>query len=777
MPTGPSSLPPPLSKHARLGDPYVVAGDRAYLIGRQDGGFAFLGDHIPGEMGGLWAHPHKLLDGFWCAIVPADDPPSVQRTGAHWLPAATRFESAAWGVTQWFELPDGLALRRNMLVPDGRPALLIDLYVEDSSGHNRTVEIAFVCRSKLRPGWLDTREDGVDTLSVADDGVALVASDGAGPWWVAWGGAERPVSWRLDADAPEPSHGNSATAAQRFRIAVPAAGEARLRLAVYGSTVSEDDAVAGLRDVYARAEEIAEAKRERLAADAALSRLDVPEPALVRAWEWTRCCYDWLRRDVPGVGRGLGAGLPEYPWWFGCDASYALRGLLPLGDFATAAATLRLLARVSYDANGDSGRIVHELSCTGHVFNPGNAQETPQFACAVFETYLWSGDRSLLDDLYPFCRAGVLGWTLGACDADGDLLPEGYGITEMFGLDTELIDSAVWAHEGLRAVGRMAALLGDAETAARCAALAPRLREAIERRFWLPDAGLYADWIATPRDAIPRLARMYDDALRQSHAAADGGGAVLAAHLLALRERAERLPQDDEAAWYLGNWVINAPLEAGLTPPERATGVLDRLEGAEFCGPAGVYLSGITRSRAMSISTAALAAAECAYGRTEQALRLCRLLAGTVTLRMPGAVSEFSPDGGCFVQAWSGYGTVYPLAAGVFGLFPDAAARRLVVAPALPSGWPHARLRHVRVGAAYLDVELLRAAAGGVECRLTIDQEGWVASVRAPGGALPLTPLTVHAAQAGETWGLAPQIDGTARRVELEAGVADVVAL
>src|SRR5918992_248420 len=48
--------------------PYVTAGDRAYLIGSQDGGFPDLGDHVPGEMGGLWLHPIKLLDGFWATI-------------------------------------------------------------------------------------------------------------------------------------------------------------------------------------------------------------------------------------------------------------------------------------------------------------------------------------------------------------------------------------------------------------------------------------------------------------------------------------------------------------------------------------------------------------------------------------------------------------------------------------------------------------------------------------------------------------------------------------
>ena len=49
-------------------EPYVTAGDRTYLIGTQDGNFPDMGDHVPGEMGGLWLHPIKLIDGFRATV-------------------------------------------------------------------------------------------------------------------------------------------------------------------------------------------------------------------------------------------------------------------------------------------------------------------------------------------------------------------------------------------------------------------------------------------------------------------------------------------------------------------------------------------------------------------------------------------------------------------------------------------------------------------------------------------------------------------------------------
>ena len=34
------------------------------MVGHQDGSFPELGWHIAGEMGGIWDHPIKLMDGF-----------------------------------------------------------------------------------------------------------------------------------------------------------------------------------------------------------------------------------------------------------------------------------------------------------------------------------------------------------------------------------------------------------------------------------------------------------------------------------------------------------------------------------------------------------------------------------------------------------------------------------------------------------------------------------------------------------------------------------------
>ncbi len=95
-------------------------------------------------------------------------------------------------------------------------------------------------------------------------------------------------------------------------------------------------------------------------------------------FEWLKYNTDWLIRNVPEQGRGLSAGLPDYPWWFGADASYALQGVLATGDHELAKSTILLLHKISQRENGN-GRIIHEVSTNGSVYNPGNVNETAQF--------------------------------------------------------------------------------------------------------------------------------------------------------------------------------------------------------------------------------------------------------------------------------------------------------------------------------------------------------------------------------------------------------------
>src|SRR3954454_9043164 len=107
---------PELSTSDRLDQRrYVASGERAYVMGFEDGSFQAQGWHVTGEMGGIWSQPLKLLDGLWFSV------------DGTWVGPAAKF-SSGWGYVG-MDLPDAgvLNLRRPDFVPDGRRGALIGL--------------------------------------------------------------------------------------------------------------------------------------------------------------------------------------------------------------------------------------------------------------------------------------------------------------------------------------------------------------------------------------------------------------------------------------------------------------------------------------------------------------------------------------------------------------------------------------------------------------------------------------------------------------------------
>jgi hypothetical protein len=85
---------------------YALCGTRLYCIATQTGTFPDTGWHVPDEMGGVWAPPIKLLDGYWLGVREEGREP-------HWLTSATTWQRAADGVTLRYVVPTlGIELTR-----------------------------------------------------------------------------------------------------------------------------------------------------------------------------------------------------------------------------------------------------------------------------------------------------------------------------------------------------------------------------------------------------------------------------------------------------------------------------------------------------------------------------------------------------------------------------------------------------------------------------------------------------------------------------------------
>src|SRR6516225_6679826 len=124
---------------------YVAAGDRAYVVGVQDGSQVpdvsinpdGIGWHIKGQMGGVWAHPIKLLHQFQFFL------------NDNLLPAATKFVSGEGYVR--LELPptDELEISETQFAPDGLPVVLVGVRLRNLSPGVASSKLAIVAESEL----------------------------------------------------------------------------------------------------------------------------------------------------------------------------------------------------------------------------------------------------------------------------------------------------------------------------------------------------------------------------------------------------------------------------------------------------------------------------------------------------------------------------------------------------------------------------------------------------------------------------------------------------
>ncbi|QHT62980.1 glycogen debranching protein [Paenibacillus lycopersici] len=714
-------------------DMFICAGNRTYLIGSQNGGFPDFGHHVKLEMGGLWLHPIKLLDGFWLHIADREAGAAMNGSTAMWLTESDSFHNYPFYNEHRYELKAlELEVVRRQFCPDDAEGMIVTYELRDLSGRSRSLDLSLLARTDLSPVWFSEGkgiQDGADEGRIDDAAGLFLAKDRLNPWHVVIG-ADRTSSKgavRSEMFGPHWTSGKGISGSLSYEnVAIEAGGTETIHFFMAGSNRSEEEALHTFARLRDNREALWEAKRGRYEAIASRTVVNIPDKHVQKVFDWVKFHNDWFVREVPDVGRGMGAGHPEYPWWFGCDNSYTLLGLLPVGGLDMAQETLSLILKASEEANGN-GRIIHELSTSGIVANPGNTQETAHFIQCVWEVFRWTGDDAFLKRVYPAVKKG-LAWLLDEMDPDGDLLPEGYGIIEIEGLNVELIDSAVYTWSALLAGARMAAFFGEADVQARYEELAVRLGDKINGDLWIDKEGLYADAMAPAGKIMSRI-DVYIERAQEF-------GALNAVRdLEAIKAELDGLDPASERPWLFKNWVINTPMETGLAPRGQAVRALERMATDEFTGPWGTYLSGMYRDQMMTISTGVQAVAEARYDRMDESLRFIQLIASTFNKRLPGSMSEMSPDYGCFVQAWTNYGMTWPLMSFMFGIKPDAYSKALTLRPRFPQGWNEMSAKRVQLGlgerANTLDLEVNLSAEADIY-RFALEQPGWSVTVELP---------------------------------------------
>ncbi len=708
-----------ISNHGQhKGEPYVAAGDRTYLIGTQDGNFPDMGQHVPGEMGGLWLHPIKLIDGFWARVTDMATHQDVA------LSEATEFVNYPYGNRLKYGLVlDSLEIERFQFSPDGQRGLVVQYQFKNATNRKRQLTFQFSVRTDISPVWFSDRlgiKDAQDTVAWQTTNRLFIAKDTDNPWFSVWGAT--PSAGAQPIAHPQPIHtrGMGVTAASRYSLSIDPNSTSHLTFVFAGSATDVNAAVNTYKYLAKNHASLFARKREHYASVIERARVKIPDQRLQEVYNWVKINTEWLVRDVPGIGRGLGGGLMEYPWWFGTE-TYSLQALIATGNFDLAKQTLRLLKNHSMKANGN-GRIVHEVTTNGAVSNRGNTQETAQFILTVGRLVDWTGDLDFAREMYPAMKMGIH-WLLADMDQNRNLFPEGYGIMEVYGLNAELIDVAVYTQQALKATAHIAAILNEPGAAERYQQLASQLAVKINERFWVEEEGSYADFYGTRAQAISAA----QGAIRQI--GLKGSNELtqrdkeLIGYYEQLKQKFSAMP-DRSRGWLTNkNWVITTPMETGIAPRARAIQLLDKIRN-DNVGAYGPFLSAVDRQAMMTISTGVQAVSEGVYGRTDEALWYVDKIVQTFNRKSPGSIAEMMPDYGCFTIAWTSYGIVLPLIQHVFGIQPDAMSKTVVVDPHVPTGWEDMSIEALPVGANI--ISFARAKTGrGIEYRLEAKEDGW----------------------------------------------------
>lgn len=692
-----SDQPALVGKPDYLNSPFVTAGDRVYLVGHQNGGFPDLGWHVTGEMGGIWNHPIKLMDGFSIGINNGE---------SYWcLDNATRFINHPFANRHEYELGDRLRVSRIQFVPDALEGLIVEIRLENVSYKEEVLKVDFSGFTDLRPTWLAERQqvqDGEDLIVWNDKAEAFVAKDVINPWYVVFTTSERDqLSIGIDGRCDLKNAGNGTKAMLSRELTLEQGEVATLQYYISGSVVSESEALQTIKLIQRKYPELVQEKQTKYDQITRSSAIEIPDAGILEMYNWVKYNTDWLIRDVEGLGRGLSAGIPDYPWWFGADNCYSLQGLLATGRHEEVLSTIQLLQELSNAVNSD-GHLMHEASTNGEVYNPGNLNETPHFGYLIWKVYEWTGDRALLEKMYPMVKKG-LGWIEGQ-DKDQNGYPDGPGMMEIQGLHTEMIDVVVYTQQAYEAASKMAKELGESALGDEYAAKAAALKEKINTEWWVSSANSYADFRAGKWEAF----QLIEDAIVRADTIKKPW---TVAELTELKTKLLKNPLTGTTGHVVHhNWVVNTPMEMGVADTSKALLALET--ASAFRNRFGMYVTGIDRDEAqaekwksfsyvgavMTLPTGVQAIAEARYGRVEQSLAWLQMLRESFGYALPGSMYEVSPDYGMIVQAWNSYAVVVPIVEYYFGIKPQAHKKLVTIAPQLPRSWENVAIKDVVVG-------------------------------------------------------------------------------
>jgi glycogen debranching enzyme len=445
------------------------------------------------------------------------------------------------------------------------------------------------------------------------------------------------------------------------------------------------------------------------------------DPRLTRALRWTTLTMAEL--VTRQRGEGIYAGLPWFNEYWGRDSFISLTGAtLVTGQFETARAVLMSFAQFQ-DLDPKSpfhGRVPNIVKVGSIDYHTTDG--TPRFIIALHDYVRYSGDRTVVKDLYPNIVASIEGALKNWTDASGYLVHKdnetwmdarrASDLASYSPRATRANDiQALW-HAQLLAGAEFARMTGDEAAATRWAAAAERVRVQFTHDFVDAKGDRIADHLKADGGA--------DFTLRPNQ--------LFALDLCTDRAAAARCLRK---AWegLVFPWGVTTldPKDPFFHPFHLAPGLYHKDE-AYHNGAVWPWLNGIAMQRLLE------------HDQPEPAWTLFQNMNSLVLERgvvggLPENLDAYPHSGdtwprltGTFLQAWSNAEQLRVWYQHFLGLRPDLLRDEVLLAPRLPFGLNRADVT-VRIGAGTLRARHDRDkgqrrhsyALGGLATRLVFD--------------------------------------------------------
>ena len=422
-------------------------------------------------------------------------------------------------------------------------------------------------------------------------------------------------------------------------------------------------------------------------------QLDLPDPQLQAAYDWSRISVLKGMVDNPLLGKGLVAGYgpskgayrPGFAWFFGRDSFWTSFAQTSAGDLANARQAIAFIAGYQRE----DGKIPHEISQSASLvpwfrsfpYGFASADATPLFIIAVRNYVEASGDIAFARE-QSARLAKALDFMHATLDAAG--FPRNIGIGHgwveggpLLPVDVELYQAGCYV-EAVRSMASISQLLGDAGQAKQYEQEFEAKRKRLNELFWLPQSHAFAlalDTNGKPVDQPSVLATvpMWFGVLDPEES----------------RAMIETLSHEQHASDW-GMRIISS--KSSLYGPE---GYHYGSVWPLFTGWASVgeYRSHAAAPALANLRANAWLALDGAGGNTTE------VLSGMTY----SPLSTASPH-----QIWSAAMVISPILRGLLGLDVDAARHRLSLTPHLPPGWNYVTARNIPFGKGAIDLVLRR---------------------------------------------------------------------